>query len=127
MLFVPFWTDHRGLESGMVFKGTTRAYKRMENGMFWSETGSGFKEPGGTPQREFRGSPRTEAHRVQSCPFSNILFDMHARIDEIKTTTSMSPRLSYLLFKVSTAISEKITNGFPVLNDKEFHEVQNIL
>ena len=27
---------------GMVFKGTTRAYKRMENGMFWSERRSGF-------------------------------------------------------------------------------------
>ena len=27
---------------GMVFKGTTRAYKRMENGMFSSERRSGF-------------------------------------------------------------------------------------
>ena len=26
-----------------------RAYKRMENGMFWSEIGPGFKEPGGIP------------------------------------------------------------------------------
>ena len=29
---------------GIVFKGTTRAYKRIENGMFWSEIGSGFKD-----------------------------------------------------------------------------------
>ena len=42
--------DHHGLESGMVFKGTTRAYKRIENGMFWSKKGSGSKEP----HREFR-------------------------------------------------------------------------
>ena len=98
--------DHYGLKSGMVFKGTTGAYKRIclfdskwivekekypkciiqaeyyqlltsllmrtlitvkqrsengfgflrpglktgvENGMFWSEIGSGFGEPGGTP------------------------------------------------------------------------------
>ena len=41
--------DHYGLETGMICKGPTRAYKRMENGMFWSEIGSGFKEPSGTP------------------------------------------------------------------------------
>ena len=71
MLFEPFWSkkrvidfDHYGLESGMVFKGTTRAYKRTENGMFWSEMGSGFKEPGGTPlpriPRSIPYPPRTE-------------------------------------------------------------------
>ena len=27
----------------MAFKGTTRAYKRMKNGMFWSEIASRFK------------------------------------------------------------------------------------
>ena len=42
-LFEPFWSenrydfDHYSLKSAMVFKGTTRAYKCMENGMFWSE------------------------------------------------------------------------------------------
>ena len=41
--------DHYSLKSGMLFKGTTRAYKHMENGMFCSEIGSYFKEPGGTP------------------------------------------------------------------------------
>ena len=41
--------DHYGLKSGTIFKGTTTAYKHMENGMFWSEIASGFKEPGGTP------------------------------------------------------------------------------
>ena len=51
--------DHYGLQSGMVFKGTTRAYTHMENGMFRSEIRSGFKEPCST-----RVTPR-----VQSCPF----------------------------------------------------------
>ena len=65
----------------MIFKGTTGAYKRVENGMFWSEIGSGFKEPGGTPHREFRGvlPPRTE-------PLSGISFDTHARTNEIIIT-----------------------------------------
>ena len=44
--------DHYGLESGVVFKGTTTAYKRIENGMFWSKIGSGFKEPGDTAPTE---------------------------------------------------------------------------
>ena len=55
----------------------------MENGMFWSEIGSGFKEPDGTPPKnseEYSPPPplRTEL------PFSNISFDTHARINEIK-------------------------------------------
>ena len=29
----------------------------MENDIFWSEIGSGFEEPGGTPQQEFPGVP----------------------------------------------------------------------
>ena len=63
----------------MVFKGTTGAYKRMENGMFLSEIGSGFKEPDGTPPPRILRStpPRTEL------PLSNISFDTHARINEI--------------------------------------------
>ena len=77
--------DHLDLESRMVFKGTTRAYKRMEDGMFWSEIGSGFKKPGGTlPPRIPRSTPppRTEL------PLSNISFDTHARINEIKNCPS---------------------------------------
>ena len=46
----------------MVFK---RAYKRMENGMFWSEIRSGFKEPGGTsPLRNPRRFPPPPAYRA---------------------------------------------------------------
>ena len=56
---------------GMVFKGTTRAYKRMETGMFWSEIGSGFKKPGGTPSPRIpRSTPLrvvTVLKSVQSC------------------------------------------------------------
>ena len=72
---------------GMVFKGTTRAYKRMENDMFLSEIESGYKEPcGASPPRILRSTypppppPRTEL------PLSNISFDTHARINEIKTS-----------------------------------------
>ena len=43
-----------------------------------------------------------------------------------KTATSMSPRLSKLFCKVSTAIFETDNYGFSVFNDKEFHEVQDI-
>ena len=49
--------------------------------MFWSEIGSGFKEPGGTnPLRMLRSTlpPRT------ILPLYTILFDTHARIVEIK-------------------------------------------
>ena len=69
--------DHYGLQSGMVFKGTTRAYTHMENGMFRSEIRSGFKEPCSTEVTP----------RVQSCPFliSRLIRGTHARINEIKT------------------------------------------
>ena len=43
-------------ENGYGFYG--RGLKTgVENGMFWSEIGSGFGEPGGTPYRESRGEP----------------------------------------------------------------------
>ena len=29
----------------------------VEDFIFWSETGSGFREPGGTPHQEFPGVP----------------------------------------------------------------------
>ena len=71
MLFEPLWSyidfHHYGVKSAMVYKGTTRAYKRMENGMLWSEIGSGSKEPGGTPPPRIPRS--TPLPRVQSCPF----------------------------------------------------------
>ena len=73
--------DHYGPESGMVAKRTTRAYKRMENGMFGSEIGLGFKEPGGTPPPRI---PRSTLPR-RELPLSNISFDTHARINEIKS------------------------------------------
>ena len=34
--------DHYGLKSGMVFKGTTGAYKRMVFELFWFENGYRF-------------------------------------------------------------------------------------
>ena len=34
-----------------------RSETGVENGIFWSEIGSGFEEPGGTPFQEFRGVP----------------------------------------------------------------------
>ena len=43
-----------GLKMGMDFTG--QVYD-LENGMFWSQIGSGFGEPGGTPHHEFRGVP----------------------------------------------------------------------
>ena len=82
--------DHYGLESGMDFKGTTRACKRMENGMFWSEIGSGFKEPGGTkPPRIPRSTPSTLRTEL---PLYNISFDAHALVNEIK----IKVRVAYL-------------------------------
>ena len=56
-----------------TFKGTTLAYKRMENGVFWSEIVSGFKEP---------VAPCTRLS------LSNIWFDTHARINSMKTLYS---------------------------------------
>ena len=82
--FEPFWSengyrfDH---SPGMVFKGTTRACKRIENGMIWSEIGSGLKEPGGTPPPRI---PRSTPPRKELL-LSNISFDTYARINEIKT------------------------------------------
>ena len=62
--------DHYGLESGMVFKGATRAYKRMGNGMLWSEIRSEFKEPGDTtPLRIPRSIPPPPPPAYRAAPF----------------------------------------------------------
>ena len=55
---------------GMVFKGTTRAYKHMENGTFWSEIGSGFKELGGTPPPKI---PRSIPSAYRAAPFQYLV------------------------------------------------------
>ena len=67
----------------MAFKGTTRAYKRMKNGLFSSEIESRFK----TTERH------TPTDNSEDCPPPRtqptlliISFATHARINEIKTT-----------------------------------------
>ena len=63
-----------------AFVCLTRGYKRMENGMFWSERGQDLKNRAAHPHREFRGVPTP----FTELPLSNISFDTHARINEIK-------------------------------------------
>ena len=78
--------DHYNLKSGMVFKGTTRAYKRTKNGMFWSEIAPRFKKlnvppPPSTIPRAIPSPLPAPAYRVDP---SYISFATHARINEIK-------------------------------------------
>ena len=63
----------------MVFKGTTKAYKRMKNDMFWSEIASRFKKTERhTPIDNSEDYPlRTEPTLLK------ISFATHARINEI--------------------------------------------
>ena len=37
----------------------------VKNDVFWSEIGSGFEEPGGTPHQEFPGVPRRDFKTFQ--------------------------------------------------------------
>ena len=67
----------------MAFKGTTRAYKRMKNGMFWSEIA--FKNQTSHPHRRFRGLPPPQPPPPRTEPtLFNISSATHARINEIK-------------------------------------------
>ena len=65
--------------------------------MFWSEIGSGFKEPDGTaPSRILMSAPpRTELR------LSNISLDTHARINEIKR--GMLSIWEFLVMRVDTS------------------------
>ena len=83
----------------MALKGTTRAYKRIKNGMFWSEIASRFQKrnvthPPTIPRTALPPPPTTPPVRVQSRPLFNILFATHARINEIKTNTHQLPYIS---------------------------------
>ena len=76
----------------MVFKGTTRAYKRMKNDMFWSEIASQFKEPNVTPPltvaRTTAPNPPPPPPTRTELPLSNSSFATHARINNKKVTGS---------------------------------------
>ena len=86
-VFELFWSenrydfDHYTLKSGMAFKETTRASKRMKNGMFWSEIASRFKKRNVTPPSTI---PRTTPTPRTEPTLFNISFATHARINEIK-------------------------------------------
>ena len=56
----------------------------MENGMFWSEIGSGFKKTSGTPPPKIpRIPPPPPPIAYTAAPFQ-YAFDTHARINAIK-------------------------------------------
>ena len=74
--------------------------KCMDNDIFWSEIGSGFREPGGTPHQEFPGVPPWVSRNIGPLlmPARHMILFQAVTQPQLYVTSFISPLCQVLTF-----------------------------